>query len=181
MKYQSEKKDMETFVSVNEELREVYLFGEVTSETAANMVPVLRALDAESHKNISLVLSSNGGLVDAGWAIYDVLCSLKSKVIASCFGQCMSIATLILQGCDTRLLSPNCRLMIHNISFGVEAEIQKIRLALTEEEFRNYRYCEVLGKRSNVPINKIVTMCNVDTYMSAEDAVKYGFADGVLK
>jgi ATP-dependent Clp protease, protease subunit len=167
-------------INVDEDAREIILFGTVSTEMASQIILWLRQMDRAAKKNISLVISSSGGEEAGGWAIYDALCLTRSKVIGQCFGECMSIAALILQGCDTRLLSPNCRFMIHNGTATFGGPLEKIRTAIAEENLLTQLYYEKLAERSNLTVARIIEMCNNDTYMSASTAVKSGFADGIL-
>jgi ATP-dependent Clp protease protease subunit len=167
-------------VTLDEDGREILIFGSINTEVASQVVSGLRLLDKASKSNINLIIASGGGEEAAGWVIYDALCLSKSKIIAQCFGECMSIAMLILQGCDTRLLSPNCRTMCHNGTVAYNGPLEKVRSALKEENVLTQMYYEKLAERSNLTLSKVEDLCNAETYMSAEEAVRAGFADGVL-
>ena len=168
-------------VTMDAEAREVMMFGQISQETASRVILAIRQLDRDSKANINLIISSTGGDEGGGWAIYDALCLTRSKIIGNCFGECMSIAALVLQGCDTRLLSPNCRFMIHNGSFSIESQpLEKVRAAVGEENILTQMYYEKLAERSEISVDKVKQLCNNEAYMSAEVAVGYGFADGIL-
>jgi ATP-dependent protease ClpP protease subunit len=173
--------DMNTVtVTMDEDAREIYLFGAVDIEVASQVVVALRQLDRVGRGNITLIISSGGGEEGAGWTIYDALCLTRSKVIAQCYGECMSIASLILQACDTRLLSPNCRFMVHNGTCAFNGPLEKVRGALQEENFLTLKYYEKLAERSELTIDEVKDLCDNDTYLTAEDTCKNGFADGIL-
>ena len=168
-------------VSINEDTREIFVFGEINSNVALQVVYALRAFDAQCRKNIFLVMNSKGGSEGAGWAIFDALRLTKSKVIGQFFGECMSIAALILQGCDTRLLAGNCRVMIHNGTISFESMAQeKVKNVNKEIEIMTQAYYNELSQRSHLTLDKIKKLCDNETYMSADSAVEFGFADGVL-
>jgi ATP-dependent Clp protease, protease subunit len=169
-------------VTIDPEAREIMVFGGVDMDMASKVFYGLRQLDRDSKKNISLVIVSSGGEEMAGWAIYDALYLARSKIIAQCYGGCMSIAALILQACDTRLLSPNCRFMIHNGTMSIGTQpLEKVKSSWDEEELLLKKYYEKLAVRSNLTLDKVIDLCNNESYMSAEQTVKYGFADGILK
>ena len=167
-------------VTMDELAREVLLFGTINSEVASQVILSIRQLDRAEKKNIHLIISSGGGEEAAGWAIYDALCLTRCKVIGQCFGECMSIAALVLQGCDSRLLSPNCRTMVHNGTVAYNGPLDKVRVALKEENFLTQMYYEKLAEKSNLSIDKIKKLCDDETYFSAEEAIAYGLADGIL-
>jgi ATP-dependent protease ClpP protease subunit len=70
--------------------------------------------------------------------------------------------------------------MIHNGVASYDGPLEKIKIAMAEELFLTQRYYEVLAERSNLTLEKVIEFCNCDTYMSAQIAVKYGFADGII-
>lgn len=181
-KAQCESAELEDTVSIclDEENREVTLFGPVNAGMASEVVSAIRKLDFASDDAISLVMCSPGGEEGAGWAIYDTLILSRSKVIGQCFGECMSIAVLILQGCDARLLSPNCRMMVHNGSIGVAGPAEKVAGAVKEQGNLTKMYYEKLIEKSELSLDQIKKLCDNETYMDAEVAVGYGLADGIL-
>ena len=168
-------------VTMDAEARELFLFGPITSQVASQLILGIRQLDRAAKKNISLIISSGGGEEPAGWAIYDALSLARSKVVAQCYGECMSITALILQGCDTRILAPNCRFMIHNgmATLGT-LSLEKIRTVVKEENILTEKYYQKLSERSELDVDKVRELCDKETYMSAEVAVGYGFADAIL-
>ena len=58
--------------------------------------------------------------------------------------------------------------------------LDKVRIALVEENFLTQMYYEKLAEKSNLSIDKVKNLCDSETYLSAEEAVKAGFADGIL-
>jgi ATP-dependent Clp protease protease subunit len=169
-------------VSIDIEAREILVFGMIDTDVAAKVFAGLRLLEKENRKDITLFLNSGGGEEVAGWVIYDALRLCKSNIVCQGYGSCMSMAALILQGCDKRLLAPHCRFMVHNgsITLGTQP-LEKARAMLQEENCTTTMYYEKLAERSNLTVDEIMTLCNNETYMSAQQAVGYGFADGILK
>jgi len=127
-----------------------------------------------------MIICSHGGQDDAGFAIYDAIEMAKSKVIAHVYGECKSIAVLILQACDTRMLAPNVRLMVHNgsVSFG-SLTMPEVKAYSKEFIDRTYDYVKCISDRTGLSIEQVQTMCDKETYMSAEVALGLGFADYV--
>src|SRR5262245_21562763 len=84
--------------------RRIYLVGEVGEESVARFLLGFHMLDATSG-DIDLVICSVGGDTNGGFGIYDSLHLAQNRVTAKVFGEALSIAALILQGADKRLLS----------------------------------------------------------------------------
>jgi ATP-dependent Clp protease protease subunit len=98
-------------------------------------------------------------------------------------GAVMSIAALVFQACDNRMLYPSTRFMIHNGSYaGFSKDEQQNHIIdrAKEMEVVNRKYAEVLAYHSRQPLRKVLNWCRGDKFFSAEQAVKAGFADSVM-
>lgn len=169
-------------VIVNEDSREIYLFGEITTEASCQCIAALRTFDAANSKPITLIINSIGGHAWAAFGIYDAICLARSKVFGQVFGEAASAATIILQACDTRLLAPNSRWMMHNPSQGsvVGSDIRDYRVDMKEIKYLTDLCYEKYAEKSNLSIDAIKKMCETTTYLTPEEAVRYGLADEVL-
>jgi ATP-dependent Clp protease protease subunit len=166
---------------VDVEGRVVYLVGDVDEAVVVRFLAALHVLDAEESP-VRVILSSDGGGVDAGMAIYDAIRTTRSRVTVDCYGACQSIAALILQAADVRRVSPECRLMIHNGSVRVENTSADTMESIGREvALLNRRYWEILARRSGLTTDRIKEMCQVETYLSAAEAVEAGLADEVIR
>ena len=168
-------------VVMDEQSREIYLFGSVDESMASQAILAIRRLDSIGTDNITLIIQSDGGDEGSGWAIYDALRLARCKIVGQCYGVCMSIMALILQACDTRLLAPNCRFMIHdgNTDYG-PASLREVRTLLKEENILTQMYYEGLAEKSELSVDKVKKLCEDESYMDANVAVGYGFADAIL-
>jgi len=75
-----------------------------------------------------ILLRSIGGDVYYGLAIYDVLRSTRCKVYITVYGLAMSIASVILQAGDRRMLSQHTTLMIHDGTDKFEGESKNMEI-----------------------------------------------------
>jgi ATP-dependent Clp protease protease subunit len=181
LKYRLDEEEAEdSCSSVNEDLREIYIVGSITEEMSCGVISAIRQLDA-SRGEITFVINSGGGEVDAGFAIYDAINLARNKTVAHCFGMCQSMATILLQACDKRYMSPNCRFMIHNGSLEMDCTFDESMALSKEYKLQNKISLEILAKRATIPLAKIKKLCYSTTYMSAEECCQAGFADGILE
>jgi len=176
------KKNFEehTIVELNPKYRELYLFGPIDTPTAGELIFHLRQLD-RTRGPIQLVLSSLGGEEGAGWGIYDAIRTANNDVHCYAYGECQSIATLIIQACKTRMLSENTRFMIHNGGVAADMTTNQVIALAKEVEALSAMYYSTLSLHSGVPAEEIQSLCANDYYMSAATAVQRGFADGIIK
>lgn len=169
-------------ISADFEKRKIFLIGEVDDVIANKFIVVLQFMD-KNPAPITVILSSTGGGEPQGYAIYDAIRICKSPVCIDGLGAVQSIAALILQAGTLRRLSPECRFMIHNGSVSLGNDTNADELVSIGEEVRksNQRYHAVLALRSGMPIAEIKSLCEAETYFSASEAVKSGFADEVIE
>lgn len=167
--------------------RVIYLFGEVDDIMAYRVKYALDQMDKDNSKPVKIIMSSPGGLEPAGIAIYDALRQSLSSIYVECYGSCMSIATLILQGADHRYISENCDFMIHGGTLTVSSEDtasipQQVLIDMGKQiEKSNLRYCEIMAARSGQSVETIQNWCKGETFFTAQEAKEAGFADEVIK
>ncbi len=179
----SRRKDDEDYssgaVAVNETGREIQLVGGVDDDTAGLVIAGIRGLDRKRGA-IDVLLASSGGDEEAGWALYDVIRTASNEIRVAAFGACHSIAALVLQAGETRLLSPNCRMLIHNGSVALRGHYGVVQAGARESKFRTRRYYEALAERSEQSVRHIKALCDKETVLSAEEALTKGLADGII-
>ena len=168
-------------VDVNIPLRKIYMIGAIEESTVAGLAPLLDAFDRDP-KPLDIVICSAGGSVEAGIAIYGMVRQVRSHVTMTGFGQVQSMASIIMQAADHRILEESCRFMIHDGTVeSPETELQKHITRAKETEIVNNWCNNILVTRSRLSLKKITELSSRETYMSAAEAVKLGFADEVLK
>lgn len=131
-------------------------------------------------KDITMWVSSYGGSVFAASGIYNALKEHKGKVTAKIDDKAMSAATIIAMAADEILMSPTAVMMIHDpltAVYGNTNDLKKtIEVLDTVKESIVNAYVMKTGRSRS----KISQMMTDETWMSANVAVKEGFADGVL-
>jgi ATP-dependent Clp protease, protease subunit len=139
------------------------------------------ALAEYNGKALDVWINSPGGSVFAADGIYNALKSRSGVTNVKIDGLAASAASLIAMAGDTVQMSPVAIMMIHNpltdISSAYASDLRKEADVLDEikESIMN-AYQMKTGK----PRNKISTMMDDETYMSAKTAIKEGFADSML-
>lgn len=137
-------------------------------------------LNQYQNKNLTVWIDSYGGSVFAAAGIYNALKEHKGKVTVKVDGKAMSAASVIAMAGDEILMSPVAVMMIHNpltVAYGNMHDLRKVADVLdTVKESIINAYIQKTGRSRN----KISQMMDDETWMSANVAVKEGFADGVL-
>ncbi len=160
--------------------RTIFFFGAVTTESVARCIIALEMFD-KSEGPVRIVLSSCGGEVDAGFALYEAIRMSHNPIVMDCYGAVQSIAVLILQAATLRRLSPDCRMMIHQGSVGIEQiPTKSLRDISAEITYVHDKYIEILSERSGTALKAMTALCERETYLGPEAAINMGLADAVL-
>lgn len=145
--------------------------------SAADFISDLKAKDNITRINLSV--HSPGGSVFDGLAIYNALLSHPAKVFANVLGIAASAASFILMAADDIGMPEDAFLMIHNAQGGAMGDAEDLReMAATLETVTN-TIINIYEKRTGHDREAITQMMNVETFMTAEDALAFGFTDNV--
>jgi len=164
--------------------RVIFLVGPINDGMANLVVAQLLFLESENpDKDIHLYINSPGGSVSAGMAMYDTMQFIKPDVSTLCTGLAASMgAFLLCAGAKgKRFALPNARVMIHQPSGGFSGQASDIEIHAKEVLYLKRKLNEMMALHTGQPIEAIERDTDRDNFMSAEDAVKYGLVDRVLK
>lgn len=163
--------------------RLIYLSGDVNEQMAAIGVKGIFALDMAAKKGdepITIILSSDGGCWYAAMAIYDAILHATNKVNVVVVGQAMSMAAVILQAANERIVAPNASIMIHVGSHEFSGHPENFKRWAEEDKRMTTRMEDIFVSTSGLARAKIREMLKFDTILTAQEAVELGFADRVL-
>ena len=165
------------------EERKVFLWGQVDDKSAKHVIDRLMYLDALETKDIHLYINSPGGYVTSGFAIYDCMKSLKSDVSTICTGFAASMGSIILSAGEKgkRFIQPHARVMIHQPSGGARGQASDIEITAKEILLTKELSAQILADNCGQSFEKVMKDFNRDHWMGAEESVKYGIVDKVLK
>ncbi len=164
--------------------RIIFIDGEIRDEMADLVIAQLIFLESEDpQKDINLYINSPGGSVTAGLAIYDTMQYVQCPVRTICIGQACSMAAILLASGTSgeRFILPNARVMIHQPSGGVEGQASDIIITSNELMRIKEVTSRLLAEHTGKTKEEIIKDISRDCYMDAEEAVKYGIADRVMK
>lgn len=167
-------------------LKERIIFlGEEVNEHTANIVvaQLLHLAYEDPKKDISLYINSPGGSVYDGLAIYDTMQFVKPNVATYGIGLQASFGAILLAGGSTgkRHMLPNSRVMMHQPHGGLQGQITDQEISLKEGLLLKNKLIDIMVKHTGQKRDKVSTDMERDFWMSAEEAVKYGLVDKVVK
>ena len=164
--------------------RIIFLVGPINDSIANVVVAQLLFLESENpDKDIHLYINSPGGSVSAGMAIYDTMQFIKPNVSTLCTGLAASMGSFLLAAGEKgkRYCLPNSRVMIHQPSGGFSGQASDIEIHAKEVLYLKRKLNEMMAQHTGQPIEVIERDTDRDNFMGAEDALKYGLIDRVLK
>lgn len=164
----------------------IIFMGGPVSDTMANIViaQMLFLEHEDPKKEIKIYINSPGGSVTAGLAILDTMNYVKPDVATICVGMAASMGAVLLAGGKKgrRFALPNAELLIHQVmTEGIGGQATEIEIGARHILKVKEKLNQILAKSTGQPIQKIEKDTDRDFFMSAEEAVKYGLIDEVLK
>ena len=163
--------------------RIIFLGEEVNEITASLVVAQLLFLESEDPgKDIHLYINSPGGMVTAGFAIYDTMQYIKCDVSTICVGLAASMGAFLLAGGakGKRLALPNAEIMIHQPSGGTKGQATEIEIAAENILKTKKRLNDILAENTGQDVEKIAADTERDHYLSAQEALEYGLIDRII-
>ena len=162
----------------------IVILGQEIDDTLANVVVAqLLFLEAEDpDKDITLYVSSPGGSVYAGLAIYDTMTYVRPPVGTLCVGLAASMAAVLLAAGEPgkRVSLPSSRILLHQPHGGARGQVSDIEIQAREARHSKDTLVEILAKATGKAHEVLVSALDRDLYMSAEEAREYGLIDQVL-
>jgi ATP-dependent Clp protease, protease subunit len=163
------------------------ILGEI-SESVNSYNVVQKEINNAKGKELNLVISSGGGSVTEGMAIADLIANYPEETTATGIGLVASIATVVLLSADKVKMTENAFMMIHrpwSYTMGNAAELEATAELLDKMEAKllDIYTASVIkrkGSQDNLE-NKITQMMAAETWLTAQEALEFGFIDEIVK
>ncbi len=163
--------------------RVVFLRGELTEETANQIVAQLLFLDAEDpERDIFFYINSSGDSVMAGMAVYDTIKQIRADISTVCVGTAASMGAFLLSSGakGKRFALPNARIMIRQPSGGAQGAASDIQAVAKEILYLKESINRILASNTGRSQEQIERDSERDFFMSAEEAKAYGLVDSIV-
>jgi ATP-dependent Clp protease protease subunit len=163
----------------------VIFIGQAIDDNVANLVIAqLLFLEAENpEKDISIYINSPGGVITAGFAIYDTMQYVKPDISTICLGQAASFAAVLLAAGTKgkRYALPNSRVLLHQPWLqGLGGQASDIDIHAKDIIRMKNRLTEILANHTGQPYEKVDRDTDRDFILSAPEARDYGVVDQVI-
>lgn len=159
---------------------DITIFGDITSwpwlnsDVSAYMLSKqIGDLDVDT---INVHISSYGGEVAEGLAIYNSLKQHKARVKTYCDGFACSIASVIFMAGDERVMSNASLLMIHNPWTYTEGNAQELRKTADDLDKMSQASVNAYLEYVNLEEAEVKQLLDNETWLTPQEALNYGFA-----
>lgn len=164
--------------------RIIILDGPITDEVCTNACLDLLYLEAlDPVKDITLLLNSQGGSIQAGYMLIDTMNILKPDVQVICMGQAASMGAMILMAGTKgkRKALPHSKIMLHqplggaNLMQAADFEITACEMKKTKKNIY-----EFISSCTGKTFEQVSIDCDRDFWMNAKEAMNYGIVDSIV-
>lgn len=132
-------------------------------------------------KVLNVEINSPGGDVFAALSIYNALRASGKEIVTKAMGVAASAASLVFMAGDKRVMPKNTQLMIHNPWSFAMGNADELRETADTLDKIGASIKATYAARSGLDDAKLSEMLAKDTWISADEAVAYGFATEVVE
>lgn len=150
--------------------------GEVSATNLSKQLEELADVDI-----INVHISSYGGEVKEGLAIYNALRNHKAKIRTYCDGFACSIASVIFMAGEERFMSEASLLMIHNAWSRVVGNAQELRKQADDLDKITQASINAYMKYVNISEEELKDLLDSEYWLTYDEAIEKGFATSVIE
>jgi ATP-dependent Clp protease protease subunit len=163
--------------------RTLIISGEINQKLAANVIGQLLAMDGVSSDPITIFINSQGGHVESGDTIHDVVQYVASPVRMIGTGWVASAGALIYVAVPTerRLSLPHTRYLLHQPAGGMRGSAADMEIEARELLNMRQRLNELFAERTGQTVERIADDTRRNFWLSAEAAIEYGLVGRIVK
>ncbi|HLV26253.1 MAG TPA: ATP-dependent Clp protease proteolytic subunit [Gemmatimonadales bacterium] len=158
--------------------RTVIISGEINQKLAERVSAQLLALSAESDEPITLFLNSQGGHVEAGDTIHDMIRFVGAPVRIVGTGWVASAGALIYVSVpvEHRYCLPNTRFLLHQPAGGAGGDAADIEIEAREILRMRDRLNRIFSAATGQSVERIEEDTHRNFWLDADAAIEYGLA-----
>lgn len=163
--------------------RNIIISGEVNQRLASSVTAQLLAMSSESEEPITIFINSQGGHVESGDTIHDMIRFVKPRVRMVGTGWVASAGALIYVAVpvEDRFCLPHTRFLLHQPAGGIGGTAADIDIEAREIIRMRQRLNEIFSKQTGQSLEKIANDTRRNLWLSAQEAIEYGLAGKVIE
>jgi ATP-dependent Clp protease protease subunit len=161
--------------------RIVSLRGPLDHSTATRIASQLMTLDATGDDAVQLQLDSEGGSLEAAFAVIDVIDALGVPVHVTCLGRVEGSAAVVGAVCSRRLAMPHTRFRVSDPDVEFEARASQVASLVRYHREGFLRYHERLALATGRSLDAVTAACTEGRFMDSSEAIGFGLVDEIVR
>lgn len=163
--------------------RNIIISGEVNQRLASSVTAQLLAMSAESDEPINIFINSQGGHVESGDTIHDMIRFVKPRVRIIGTGWVASAGALIYVAVarENRFCLPHTRYLLHQPAGGIGGTAADIDIEAREILRMRERLNRVFAEQTGQPLERIEEDTHRNFWLSASEAQEYGIVGKIIQ
>lgn len=163
--------------------RSIIISGDINQRLAASIMAQLLALSSESSEPINIFINSQGGHVESGDTIHDMIRFVKPRVRIVGTGWVASAGALIYVSVprEDRYTLPHTRFLLHQPAGGVGGTAADIDIEAREIVKMRARLNRVFSEATGQPLERIEDDTRRNFWLSADEALDYGLVGRIIQ
>ncbi|HEX6749939.1 MAG TPA: ATP-dependent Clp protease proteolytic subunit [Longimicrobium sp.] len=162
--------------------RTLIISGEINQKLVSHVMGQLLAMAADGNDPITIFINSQGGHVESGDTIHDVIRFIEPRVRMVGTGWVASAGALIYVSVprEDRFALPNTRFLLHQPAGGASGMASDVEIEAREILRMRERINKIFARETGQPFERIETDTHRNFWLDAHQAVDYGLVGKVI-
>lgn len=163
--------------------RSILIYGQITQEVAQDVTEKLLVLNADSDAEIKIYINSQGGHVESGDTIFDMIrfCKAPVKIIGTGYVASAGALIFVAPPVEWRVCLPNTRFLIHQPMGGTMGSAVDMAIEAKEIVKMRKRLNQTFAAQTGQPFKKVEKDSDRNYWMSAAEAKEYGLVGKIIE
>jgi ATP-dependent Clp protease, protease subunit len=164
------------------EARTLIISGEINQKLVSHVMGQLLAMAAAGDDPITIFINSQGGHVESGDTIHDVIRFLKPRIRMVGTGWVASAGALIYVSVprEDRYALPNTRFLLHQPAGGTRGMAADVEIEAREILRMRERINRIFARETGQSLERIETDTHRNFWLDAKEAIDYGLVGQVI-
>ena len=178
----NDKKNDLNLLEFVQKTRTIIISDEIDQKLAGRVCSQLLYLQELSDDPIKVILNTQGGHVEAGDTIHDMLKFVRPEIIMIGTGWVASAGIIIYLAADkkNRYSLPNTRYLVHQPWGGVQGPASDIEIEAREMEKMKKRLNTVIADATGQSFEKVEKDADRNYWLDAREAIEYGIVKSII-
>lgn len=165
------------------ELRErhIWIDTDIDEALVNKAIRELNYLNSLNAAPIKLFITTNGGSIEDGLALYDAIAESPAPVYVCVVARAYSMGAILLQAGAKRYALTHSRIMIHRGRKGQEIGTSSdYKDSLKMLDYYDDIVCKIIAEKTDKDVDEIQKEIQYDHYFTAEEAKDFNLIDDII-